>query len=90
MLRTRVCWHPMKRTTVKLPDEIDARLRYESQRRGRTVSELTREAIERYLGGPVGRTDRHLLAAGAGRSGHGDVSARVEEILSKELGASQS
>ena len=80
----------MKRTTVKLPDALDARLRHESQRRGRTVSELTREAIEKYIGGSDGRGKRHLLAAGAGRSGHQDISERVEEILSKELGASHS
>ncbi|HXR23611.1 MAG TPA: CopG family transcriptional regulator [Acidimicrobiales bacterium] len=81
----------MKRTTVKLPDELDARLRYESQRRGRTVSELTRDAIDLYLGGSDGpRGKRHLLAAGTGRSGHQDVSERVEEILSEELGASHS
>jgi predicted transcriptional regulator len=80
----------LKRTTVKLPDELDARLRHESERRGRTVSELTRDAIERYLGGPDGQGKRHLLAAGAGRSGHQDISERVEEILSKELGPSRS
>ncbi|HUZ19980.1 MAG TPA: CopG family transcriptional regulator [Acidimicrobiales bacterium] len=80
----------MKRTTVKLPDELDARLRHESQRRGRTVSELTREAIDQYLGGSDDRGKRHLLAAGAGRSGHQDISERVEEILSKELRASRS
>jgi Arc/MetJ-type ribon-helix-helix transcriptional regulator len=80
----------MKRTTVKLPDELDARLRHESQRRGRTVSELTREAIDLYLGGSDGHGKRRLLAAGSGRSGHQDISERVEEILSKELGASHS
>ena len=41
----------MQRTTVKLSDELDARLRHEAQRRGTTVSELTREAIEAHLGG---------------------------------------
>ncbi|MHB1508019.1 MAG: ribbon-helix-helix domain-containing protein [Acidimicrobiales bacterium] len=80
----------MKRTTVKLPDELDARLRHESERRGRTVSELTRDAIDLYLGGSDGQGKRHLLAAAAGRSGHQDISERVEEILSKELGASRS
>ncbi|MGH3659026.1 MAG: CopG family transcriptional regulator, partial [Micromonosporaceae bacterium] len=54
----------MKRTTVKLPDEVDARLRHEAARRGMTISELTREAIEIHLGGR-----RRLRAAGAGRSG---------------------
>jgi predicted transcriptional regulator len=70
----------MKRTTVKLSDELDARLRHEAQRRGVTVSELTREAIEAHLGGG-GRGRRRLLAARAGRSGASDVSERVEEIL---------
>lgn len=66
----------MKRTTVKLSDETDARLRHEAQRRGLTVSELTREAIESHLGG-----HRRLRAAGAGRSGRDDISERIEEIL---------
>ncbi len=39
----------MQRTTVKLPDDLDARLRHEAERRGITVSELTREAIETLL-----------------------------------------
>jgi predicted transcriptional regulator len=69
----------MKRTTVKLPDDLDARLRHEAARRGMTISELTREAIERHLGG------RRLLAAGAGRSGHTDISERIEEILAAEV-----
>jgi hypothetical protein len=69
----------MKRTTVKLPDDLDARLRHEAARRGMTISELTREAVERHLGG------RRLLAAGAGRSGETDISERIEEILAAEL-----
>jgi predicted transcriptional regulator len=71
----------MKRTTVKLPDDLDARLRHEADRRGVTLSELTREAIESHLGH---RGRRRLLAAGAGRSGRGDVAARIEEILDAE------
>ena len=70
----------MKRTTVKLPDDVDARLRHEAARQGRTVSELTREAIEAYVAaGP-----RKLLAAKAGRSGRSDVSSRIEEILRRK------
>ena len=38
----------MKRTTVKLPDDLDLRLRHEAARRQTTVSALTREAIEAY------------------------------------------
>jgi hypothetical protein len=72
----------MKRTTVKLTDDLDARLRHEAARRGTTLSELTREAIRAHFG--VGRR-RRLLAAGAGHSGHDDVSERIEEILRREL-----
>lgn len=73
----------MQRTTVKLPDDLDARLRHEAQRRNITVSELTREAIESHLRAPSGR--RRLLAAGAGASGRQDVSERIEEILAAEV-----
>ena len=76
----------MKRTTVKLPDELDARLRHEAARRGLTISEVTREAIDSYLAAGRGRHHRRrLLAAGAGRSGHSDVSERIEEILAAEV-----
>ncbi|MDQ3981944.1 MAG: ribbon-helix-helix domain-containing protein [Actinomycetota bacterium] len=70
----------MKRTTVKLPDELHVRLRNEAARREITVSELAREAIAAYLGG---RT-RRLGAAKAGWGEERDVSERIEEILSRE------
>ena len=73
----------MKRTTVKLPDELDARLRHEAERRHTTVSALTREAIETHLGAGEGR--RRLMGAAAGRSGASDVSERIEEILRAEV-----
>jgi predicted transcriptional regulator len=72
----------MKRTTVKLPDELDAKLRHEASRRGATVSEITREAIESHLGGS-GR--RRLIAAKSGRSGRRDTARRIEEILRREV-----
>ena len=75
----------LKRTTVKIPDELDARLRHEAARRGLTISEVSREALEAYLYGKHSR--RSLGAAGAGRSGRDDVSERIEEILSRELSA---
>jgi hypothetical protein len=75
----------MRRTTVKLPDDLDARLRHEAARRGTTISELTREAIEIHLTRPR----RRLLATGAGRSGHDDISERIEEILRQEVGQQQ-
>jgi predicted DNA-binding protein len=71
----------VKRTTIKLPDDVDLQLRQEALRRGTTISEITREAISAHLGS----RRRRLLAAAAGRSGHGDVSERIEAILRKEL-----
>lgn len=73
----------MKRTTLKIPDAIDARLRHEAKRRGVTISEVSREALEAYLVGPPGH--RQLGAAGAGRSGRSDISERIEEILTAEF-----
>ncbi|MBI2168813.1 MAG: CopG family transcriptional regulator [Actinobacteria bacterium] len=71
----------MKRTTIKLPDEVDYALRAEAGRRGMTISELTREAIETFLG--IGKP-RRFPWAGIGHSGETDISERVEEILREE------
>jgi predicted transcriptional regulator len=73
----------MKRTTLKIPDALDAKLRHEAERRGTTISEVSRDALEAYLGEASGR--RRLDAAKAGRSGRTDVSERIEEILATEV-----
>jgi hypothetical protein len=75
----------MKRTTVKLPESLDACLRHEAARRGITIGQLAREAIEAHLPGRRGRRGRRLAAAAAGHSGRDDVSERIEEILSREV-----
>ena len=75
----------MNRTTIKLPEEVDAKLRHEAERRGMTISELTREAIETHLA-----PRRKLAAAAAGKSGRSDVSERIEEILATEVSPSHS
>lgn len=71
----------VRRTTVKLPDELDARLRHEARRRGVKIADVTREALAQHLGT---EKRRRLGAAAAGRSGRGDISARIEEILRAE------
>lgn len=73
----------MKRTTVKISDALDARLRHEAEQRHATISEVSREALEDYFGVASGR--RSLGAAAAGRSGRSDVSERIEEILAAEV-----
>lgn len=72
------------RTTVKIPEELDERLRYEARRRGSTISDVTRSALEAHL--QSGR--RQLRAAAAGHSGNADISERIEQIISVELGDS--
>jgi predicted transcriptional regulator len=75
----------MKRTTVKVPDDVDRAMRDEANRREMTLSEWAREAIEAHLPRQGGR--RRLLATGAGRSGRSDVAERASEILAAELSA---
>jgi hypothetical protein len=74
----------MKRTTIKVPDDVDRMMREEAARRGLTVSEWVRERIESGL--PQQRR-RTLRFVGAGRSGRSDISERIEEILAGDLSA---
>jgi len=73
----------MRRTSVKVSEELDARLRQEAERSGKTISEITREALESYLGA---ESPRRLSFAGVGGSGRQDISERIEEILRAEVG----
>lgn len=77
----------MKRTTVKVPDDVDRAMRDEAQRREMTLSEWAREAIEAHL--PRQGGGRRLLATGAGRSGRSDVAERASDILAAELSATR-
>ena len=71
----------MKRTTVNLSNDLDAKLCHEAARRGSTIADVTREAIEIHVGG-VAR--RRLIAAKAGRSGRRDTARRIEKIIRRE------
>ena len=75
----------MKRTTVKIPDELDAKLRHEAERMGMTVSELVREALEMRLGGSRRPILRSL--AGSLSSGGENLASRVEEIIKADIEA---
>lgn len=72
----------MKRTTIKISDELDTKLRHIAAQRDGTLSEVIREALELYANG--GQPRRRFLAAGAGDSGGGGIASRIEEILAKE------
>ena len=73
------------RRTVRFSDEVGASLRDEAKRRGITVSEVVREAIEAFIGVQQ-PSPRWLVASGSGESGRADIAERIEEILTFELG----
>ena len=67
----------MKRTTIMLPDDVDARLRLEARRRGQSIAQVAREAIERELPPPPdGRLGFFAVGEGSPR----DASERVDEL----------
>jgi Arc/MetJ-type ribon-helix-helix transcriptional regulator len=73
----------MKRTTVKLPEDLTSKVRDEAKRRGTTISELTREALEAHLGQTTSPR-RRGLGVGLGHTQDAEISERIGEILRAE------
>jgi plasmid stability protein len=71
----------MKRTTIMLPDELDARLRYEARRRGVSIADLAREAIGAYL--PTPPEDQPLSFIGLGDGDGAPVARSAEDHLAE-------
>jgi hypothetical protein len=74
----------MKRTTVMLPDDLLARLRHESRRRGTSVAEIVREAVERHLPEPQAGKPLAFFAVGEGPA---DGSDRVDDYVAAAVRA---
>ena len=74
----------MKRTTVMLPDDVLARVRLESRRRGTSVADVVREAVERAFAQPE-RSGKPLSFFGVGEGGPADASERVDEFVGSAL-----
>jgi hypothetical protein len=73
----------MKRTTIMLPDELDARVRLEARRRGVSIADVAREAIEQHVSGPVPTGRLGFFAIGEGEPT--DASEHVDELISKAV-----
>jgi hypothetical protein len=73
----------MKRTTVMLPDDLEARLRFEARRKGVPIAEVVRDAVERHL--PAPETGRPLSFFGVGEGGPADASERVDEYVRRAV-----
>ncbi|HLI32723.1 MAG TPA: CopG family transcriptional regulator [Solirubrobacteraceae bacterium] len=72
----------MRRTTIMLPEETDARLRPEARRRGTSVAAVAREAIEKQLPPqPEGRLSFFAVGDGSPRN----ASERVDELVGKSV-----
>lgn len=69
----------MKRTTVMLPDDVDARVRLEARRRGVPVAQIVREAIADHL--PAQEPGRSLGFFAVGDVDPVDGSERVDDLV---------
>jgi hypothetical protein len=81
-MRYAVC---VKRTTIMVPDDLDALMRQEARRRGVSIADVARRALERDLPGPPKEGRLSFFAVGAG--GPDDVSEHVEDYVGHALGS---
>lgn len=70
----------MKRTTIYLDPDLEARLKLEAARQNRAMAEIIRDAIREKL--DAGQRVRSNYG-GAFASGRNDVADRAEELLSE-------
>jgi Arc/MetJ-type ribon-helix-helix transcriptional regulator len=71
------------RVTISLPEEIADQLQREARRRGASVSELVRSAVEAHLHKAA---SGELPFASLGRSGTRHTARNAEDILRREWG----
>lgn len=69
----------MRRTTIMLPEGVSVRLRHEARRRGVSVAEVVREAVDRHL--PSSKPGGKLSFFAAGEGGPADASERVDAYV---------
>lgn len=79
-MRYAIC---MKRTTLMLPDALDDRLRREARRRGVSIAEVTRKALERELPEPGQSGGLSFFAIGKGKPG--DVAESAEQWVGEAI-----
>jgi hypothetical protein len=62
-----------------LPDELDVRLRLEAKRRGVSIADVAREAIDHHV--PPARPKGGLSFFAIGEGGPAEASERIDEIV---------
>jgi hypothetical protein len=73
----------MKRTTIMLPDDLDVRLRHEARRRGVSIADVARHAIEAQL--PELPRDGALSFFAIGAGDPSDASRRAEDFVASAI-----
>jgi hypothetical protein len=73
----------VKRTTIMLPEDLDARLRHEARRRGSSVADVTRDALLSFL--PEAPKEGRLSFFAIGEGSPSDASERVDELVGKAV-----
>jgi len=69
-----------------LPDELDHRLRFEARRRGVSVAEVIREALDARYGLAPGSRRLSFVAIGEARPDTPtDAASRVDELFGEDL-----
>lgn len=81
-MRYAVC---VKRTTIMVPDDLDALMRQEARRRGVSIADVARRALERDLPSPA--KDGRLSFFAVGEGGPDDVSEHVEDYVGHAMGS---
>ena len=74
----------MKRTTIKISEELDTKLRHIAAQRNGTLSEVIREALEWYANGAEPGPRPFLFAGAGASSGNENIASRIEELLAEE------
>jgi hypothetical protein len=73
----------MRRTTIMLPNELDDRLRLEARRRGTSIADVAREAIDRQLPPAPKPGEFSFVAIGDGAPE--DASEHVDEHVARAV-----
>jgi hypothetical protein len=66
-----------------LPDELDARVRLEARRRGVSIADVAREAIEQHVPAPKSNGRLEFFAVGEGDPA--DASERVDDLVGEAI-----
>ena len=75
----------MKRTTIVADEELLLEIKRLAEEQHHRVSDVVHDALREYVSSRRGAKRGKISFAGAGRSGHTDISERAEDILESDV-----